>query len=85
MIGAIIGDIVGSRFEWNNIKTKEFTFFHPDCHFTDESVMTLAVGDALLEHIGSGESRWQNSPCRRCRDMAVSIARPGTEAYSAAG
>lgn len=56
MIGAIIGDIVGSRFEWNNIKTKEFTFFHPDCHFTDDSVMTLAVGDALLEHIGSGES-----------------------------
>lgn len=55
MIGAIIGDIVGSRFEWHNIKTKEFTFFHPDCHFTDDSVMTLAVGEALLEHTDSGK------------------------------
>jgi len=28
MLGAIVGDIVGSRFEWNNIKTKEFDFFN---------------------------------------------------------
>lgn len=49
MIGAIIGDIVGSRFEWNNIKSRDFAFFHEDCHFTDDSVMTLAIGEALLE------------------------------------
>ena len=48
MIGAIIGDIVGSRFEWDNIKTKEFDFFTPDCFFTDDSVMTLAVAQAIL-------------------------------------
>ena len=48
MLGAIIGDIVGSRFEWNNIKTKEFEFFTYSCEFTDDSVMSLAVGKALL-------------------------------------
>lgn len=49
MIGAIIGDIVGSRFEWNNTKTKRFDFFHPDCCFTDDTVMTVAVAKAILE------------------------------------
>lgn len=48
MLGAIIGDIVGSRFEARNIKTKDFEFFHPDCHFTDDSIMTLAVASALV-------------------------------------
>ena len=48
MIGAIIGDIVGSRFEWHNIKTKEFELFHRRCHPTDDSVMTLAVAQAIL-------------------------------------
>ena len=49
MMGAIIGDIVGSRFEWNNIKTKEFDFFSPECEPTDDSIMTLAVAKAILE------------------------------------
>ena len=49
MLGAIIGDIIGSRFEFHNIKTKEFTLFHPRCDFTDDSVMTLAVTCALLD------------------------------------
>ena len=47
MIGAIIGDIVGSRFEWHNIKTKEFDLFAHGCRFTDDTVMSLAVCDAL--------------------------------------
>ena len=54
MIGAIVGDIVGSRFEFDNVKSKDFVFFHPDCRVTDDSVMTLAVGDALLEHREKG-------------------------------
>ncbi len=49
MIGAILGDIVGSRFEFNNYKSKDFTLFHRDCDFTDDSVMTLAVAKALLD------------------------------------
>lgn len=48
MLGAIIGDIVGSRFEWNNIKSKEFDFLNYKCEFTDDSVMTLAVAKAIL-------------------------------------
>ncbi len=47
MLGAIIGDIVGSKYEFNNIKTKEFTFFQPDMFFTDDTVMTVAIYDAL--------------------------------------
>ena len=49
MYGAIIGDIVGSRFEWNNTKAKEFDLFTNHCFFTDDSVMTIAVGKALFE------------------------------------
>lgn len=52
MLGAIIGDIVGSRFEWNNHKSKDFQFFSTECFFTDDSVMTLAVGQALLNNKG---------------------------------
>lgn len=51
MLGAIIGDIAGSRFEGRrrNIHTKQFTFFHASCHLTDDSVMTLAVAEAILQ------------------------------------
>ena len=51
MIGAIIGDIVGSRFEFDdcNIKTKEFDFFHEECEWTDDSLLTVAVAAALKE------------------------------------
>ncbi len=49
MFGAIIGDIVGSIYEWNNIKTKEFPLFRDDCFFTDDTVMTVAVADAIMQ------------------------------------
>ncbi len=47
MLGAIIGDIVGSRFEFNNIKSKEFELFTNESCYTDDTVMTLAVADVL--------------------------------------
>ena len=50
MIGAILGDIVGSPYEFDNIKTKEFPLFSAQCIFTDDSVMTLAVADALMQY-----------------------------------
>lgn len=49
MLGAIIGDIVGSRFEWHNHKDKHFELFTEDCRMTDDSIMTLAVAKALME------------------------------------
>ena len=48
MIGAIIGDIVGSRFEWNNNKSKDFEFLTYKCFPTDDSIMTLALAQAVL-------------------------------------
>lgn len=49
MLRAIIGDIVGSRFEWNNIKSKEFEFMNYRCNVTDDSIMSLAIAKAILE------------------------------------
>jgi len=48
MIGAIAGDIIGSVYEWNRIKTKQFNLFSPNCYFTDDSVLTIALADAIL-------------------------------------
>ena len=45
--GAIIGDMVGSIYERHNIRTKDFPFFQKHCHFTDDTVMTVAVSRAL--------------------------------------
>lgn len=49
MLGAIIGDIVGSRFEWNNNRSKQFEFLTYKCSVTDDSIMSLAIAKALLE------------------------------------
>ena len=38
MLGVIVGDIVGSVYEWNNIKTKDFPLFRKDCFFTDDTI-----------------------------------------------
>ena len=48
MFGAVIGDIVGSRFEFDNYQAKDFEFWHGNCHFTDDTVCTAAVADILL-------------------------------------
>ena len=48
MIGAIAGDIIGSVYEHNHIKTKDFPLFNPGCTFTDDTVLTVAVADAIL-------------------------------------
>ncbi|GHN00592.1 hypothetical protein WSM22_20810 [Cytophagales bacterium WSM2-2] len=48
MLGAIIGDIVGSVYEVNNLRTTEFELFTPASRVSDDSVMTIAVADALL-------------------------------------
>jgi ADP-ribosylglycohydrolase len=55
MIGAIAGDIIGSVFEWNNIKTKNFELFSPDCFFTDDSVLTVALAESILTNSDYGK------------------------------
>ena len=49
LTGAITGDIVGSIYEFDNIKTTEFELFTQECFFTDDTVMTIAVAEALLK------------------------------------
>ena len=48
MYGAIIGDIVGSTYEFNNVKTRDFPLFPQGSDFTDDSIMTFAVAKALF-------------------------------------
>ena len=56
MLGAIIGDIAGSRFEFNNIRSKDFDLFAKNCYATDDSIMTLAIAKAILACNGD----WQH-------------------------
>ncbi len=66
MIGAIIGDIVGSRFEFGAAPQEGFELFTPDCSYTDDTVCTVAVADAVLNGRSYQESLldW----CRRYPD-----------------
>jgi ADP-ribosylglycohydrolase len=49
MLGAIVGDIVGSIYEFDRHKSKEFALFTPDRFFTDDSVLTVALAETILE------------------------------------
>ncbi len=53
MIGAIIGDVVGSRYEWDNNRSKDFELFGEDNRATDDSIMSLAVAKSLLDCDGN--------------------------------
>jgi len=48
LIGSICGDIIGSVFEWNNIKTTDFPLFSPKSNYTDDTVLTVAVADCIM-------------------------------------
>lgn len=52
MIGAIAGDIIGSIYERDSIKTKEFPLFGDSCRFTDDTVLTVAVAEHLISGTG---------------------------------
>lgn len=65
MLGAIIGDIAGSRFEWNNNRSKDFNFFDDKCEFTDDSVMSIAVAWAILQCRGD----WRQLGAKTVRCM----------------
>ncbi|MDY6065206.1 MAG: ADP-ribosylglycohydrolase family protein [Finegoldia sp.] len=51
MYGTFIGDIVGSKYEFDNIKTKDFDLFSSDCNYTDDTIMTVAIAKAIMESI----------------------------------
>ena len=51
MFGAVIGDVIGSAYEWDNVKTKDFPLFDMESEYTDDTVMTIAVAKSLLRSI----------------------------------
>ncbi|MGN1182230.1 MAG: ADP-ribosylglycohydrolase family protein [Faecalibacillus sp.] len=55
MYGAFIGDIVGSKYEFCNIKTKKFPLFSEECDYTDDTIMTVALAKAILVQYKSNE------------------------------
>ena len=63
MIGAIIGDIVGSRFEFDNTNDFNFELFTEECAYTDDTICTIAVADAAMNGSSYGVSL--HSWCRR--------------------
>lgn len=74
MLGAIIGDIVGSRFEINNHKSKEFQLFTKECFVTDDSITTLAVAKAIMETIkqeGGKDGEYNKGFHERLRDLTI--------------
>ena len=48
MLGAIVGDIVGSVYEFDNHRSKDFPLFREDSNFTDDTILTIATADALM-------------------------------------
>ena len=58
MIGAIAGDIIGSVYEHHPMKTKDFLLFDSRCRFTDDSVLTIAVAQAILTDSDYLQSVW---------------------------
>ena len=69
MLGAILGDMVGSpyEFDWNNIKTTDFELLGPQSAFTDDTVMTLAVAEGLMAGFGQAEAAQEAALCQAMR------------------
>ena len=68
MYGAVIGDYVGSRYEFGDFRSTKFAFFGPGCHFTDDTVCTAAVADILLQ--GRDPAATMQAWCRRYPDCS---------------
>lgn len=79
MYGAILGDIIGSPYEFDmGSKTKEFPLFSPRSRFTDDSVMTIAVAEAFLDAPADADDAW-------IRSSLISAMRRYGKAYPRAG
>lgn len=69
MLGAIIGDIVGSPYEFESDKTKDFPLFIPQCRPTDDSIMTIAVGCACAEADCYDEDNFERTLIEKMREL----------------
>jgi ADP-ribosylglycohydrolase len=80
LIGAIAGDIIGSVYEHHNIKVVDFPLFNPGCRFTDDTVLTVAIADAILS--GSGYAGKLREYCLLYPERGYG---PGFRRWAAAG
>lgn len=87
MYGAILGDIVGSPYEFdcNNYKAKDFPLFSRRSDFTDDTVMTLAVAKALLSTRGQDDAAIKAALVREMQQLAVPIPTGAMAPILAAG
>ena len=69
MLGAIIGDVVGSVYEFSSDKTKDFELLTPSCRLTDDSLMTIAVGCACVGASIYDKEDFQSTLCRLMREI----------------
>lgn len=69
MLGAIIGDIIGSVYEFKSNKTKDFLLFPAGCAPTDDSLMTMAVGIACVSANTRNESEFKRTLCAQMREI----------------
>lgn len=71
MLGAIIGDVIGSPYEFGSDKTKEFLLFSPNCRPTDDSIITIAVGCACVEADLYDEDNFKQILCEYIREIGL--------------
>lgn len=71
MLGAIIGDIIGSPYEFKSDKTKDFPLFIPSCRPTDDSVLTVAVGMTCIEADISDEWSFKSILSEKLREIGL--------------
>lgn len=69
MLGAIIGDIVGSIYEFESFKRKDFPLFSVGCEPTDDSLMTMAVGLACVNEDTHNEFAFKRTLCALMREI----------------
>ena len=69
MYGAFIGDIIGSKYEFHNIKTKQFSLFSEGCDYTDDTIMTAAVAKAIM--LSRAEEAKKNGKGKRFQEFLV--------------
>ena len=71
MLGAIIGDIIGSPYEFGSDKTKDFLLFAPESRPTDDSIITIAVGCACAEAELWDENNFKQLLCEYIREIGL--------------
>lgn len=75
MIGTVIGDVVGSVYEFDNIRRKDFPLFSEECEATDDSIMAIAVADAIMEAQDKG-APFQQVLCEKFRSYGARYPYP---------